>query len=423
MRILWFSNTPANADEYFNKTLKGTGGWMKAMDNSLQNFVDLHIAFYHDKKVPPFKYKNSNYYTFQKKNNTILKKYLNTIKSKIIFDEDVQQYIDIINLVKPDLIHIHGTENSFGYILGKVDIPIVISIQGNINVYKHKYFSGISKSYLFSYNNLFEGLIGYKPFKISYKKFNKMVKRETYALSLSDNIIGRTHWDRRITAVLAPNAKYFHNDEILRDSFYLNKWSRNDNREKFIIFTTNGDSFYKGFETICHASFLLLKNSNIDFEWRIAGISESSLIVKVVKKLLGNKYPNRGIKLLGNLGEDELVKELLSSDLYVMPSHIENSPNNLCEAMILGLPCIATCSGGTSSLLEDNKEGVLIQDGDPWVLAGSIIDSYKNKDSFAEFGKKARNRALIRHNREKIIGDIIDNYNIIIKNSKNIINE
>ena len=29
MRVLWFANTPANAIEYFNKELKGTGGWLK----------------------------------------------------------------------------------------------------------------------------------------------------------------------------------------------------------------------------------------------------------------------------------------------------------------------------------------------------------------------------------------------------------
>lgn len=42
-----------------------------------------------------------------------------------------------------------------------------------------------------------------------------------------------------------------------------------------------------------------------------------------------------------------------------MPSHIENSPNNLCEAMILGMPCIATDAGGTSTLLSNMKDGLL----------------------------------------------------------------
>jgi len=45
MKVLWFANTPCNADEYFNTELKGTGGWLKALDRELQNHVDLHVAF------------------------------------------------------------------------------------------------------------------------------------------------------------------------------------------------------------------------------------------------------------------------------------------------------------------------------------------------------------------------------------------
>jgi len=46
MKVLWFSNTQANADEYFNSTLKCSGGWLKSLDQSLQNHVDLHVVFY-----------------------------------------------------------------------------------------------------------------------------------------------------------------------------------------------------------------------------------------------------------------------------------------------------------------------------------------------------------------------------------------
>ena len=50
---------------------------------------------------------------------------------------------------------------------------------------------------------------------------------------------------------------------------------------------------------------------------------------------------------------------MLKSDIFVSASHIENSPNNVAEAMILGMPCIATFAGGTSSYIEDNKNGIL----------------------------------------------------------------
>jgi len=180
-----------------------------------------------------------------------------------------------------------------------------------------------------------------------------MRDRETRNLKKCKYVIGRTDWDFRITRVLAPESKYFHGDEVLRNAFYTNQWKSNFT-EKLIIHTTNGNSPYKGFETICQ-SLSLLVNKGLDIEWRVAGIKEKDLIVKVVKNKFGKAFPKKGLRLLGNLDEKALVNKLLEANIYIMPSHIENSPNNLCEAMMIGMPCIATFAGGTGSLLEDGK--------------------------------------------------------------------
>ena len=99
-----------------------------------------------------------------------------------------------------------------------------------------------------------------------------------------------------------------------------------------------------------------------------------------------------------------------------MPSHIENSPNNLCEAMILGLPCIATHAGGTASILKDHEEGFIIQDGDPWVMAGAIIEMINNPEQAILYGQNARKKALVRHDREAIVKSLLETYQDIINN-------
>jgi glycosyltransferase involved in cell wall biosynthesis len=226
------------------------------------------------------------------------------------------------------------------------------------------------------------------------------------------NIIGRTEWDRRITSIFAPNSIYYHNDEILRCSFYDHKWLPNKNNQK-ILFTTNGNTFYKGFETVCEALYELNKLGS-NCRWHVAGINYSDLIVKVTKKKLKDKYPKEGLVLLGNLNERELVKELLHANIYVMPSHIENSPNNLSEAMILGMPCISTFVGGVGSLITDKVNGILIQSGDPWCMAGAILELLSNQDFAEKLGNNARNLALQRHDRERITQGLINIYNNII---------
>ena len=412
MKVLWFSNTPANADAFLHRELKATGGWLKSLDKELQNNVELHVAFFgSDNK--PFKYKNTTYYPIKIKISffyKVLRKFFNFHRKEY----ELNEYLKIIYDIQPDIIHLHGTELTFGEIIGQTTIPIVVSIQGNITVYRHKYFSGIEERYLrniFTKKNIIRLFFFGNELQFTYKLFNIQCKNEQRYLAKCTNIIGRTDWDRRISCILAPNRKYFHCDEILRDSFYLNQWIKTENKN-LIIHTTTDNSVYKGFETLCSA-LNLLNTSGYNVEWRIAGVNSNDLIVSLVKRKLKKNYPTIGLIFLGNLNEDQLVRKMLEADIYIMPSHIENSPNSLCEAMILGMPCIATFTGGTGALLLDKEEGILIQDGDPWVMAGAIVELSLDSFKAALLGQNARKRALLRHNKEKIVKELVLIYNKI----------
>jgi glycosyltransferase involved in cell wall biosynthesis len=413
IKVLWFSNTSANADEYYNKTLVGTGGWLKSLDKELQTEVQLSVAFFSENNIP-FKYQGTSYFPIESRETLFFK----ILRKLFNYERQVnylQDYLKIIGDVKPDIIHIHGTELTFGEIIGHVAIPVAVSIQGNITVYRYKYFSGIEKRYskfLLEKKHLIRSLFFGNFFQSKYKYFTIHSQNEQRYLAKTRHIIGRTDWDRRITSILSPGSDYFHCDEMLRDSFYKNEWSSRNNRIP-IIHTTAANSFYKGIETVCHA-LSLLNNMGLQVEWRVAGVNENDLILHSVKRKLHKNYPERGLIFLGNLSESQLVQKLLEADIFVMPSHIENSPNNLCEAMILGLPCIATFSGGTGSLLQDQSEGILIQDGDAWAMAGAVAELLHNKQRASDYGKKARIRAMHRHNRQRIVSELVDNYKKII---------
>jgi glycosyltransferase involved in cell wall biosynthesis len=250
-------------------------------------------------------------------------------------------------------------------------------------------------------------------YTIDKNKFNYKAKREQNHLLNCKYVIGRTAWDYRITRVLAPKSKYYHNDEIIRGGFYVKKWDIHRN-DSLTIHSTTGPAFYKGFETICQ-TISILNRLGINHEWRIAGLKENDLIVRIVRKKLKGLYPQNGLVFLGRLNEAELITKMLEANIFVMASHIENSPNNLCEAMLLGMPCIATFAGGTASLLDDGKEGTLIQSGDPWVMAGSIIELYSSLDLQLKYSENARLRALLRHNPLKISKELEEIYEKIIQ--------
>ena len=151
---------------------------------------------------------------------------------------DLDKYLKIVEIVKPDIVHIHGTENYFSKIIKYIKVPVVVSIQGNITIYYHKYLSGFEKKFLnvgkrksFNVGHILFPM----RFSSEYRVFDIMARNERVNLLNTKYVIGRTDWDRRITRILAPDSKYFHNDEILRNSFYEHSWELPNNTENFIL--------------------------------------------------------------------------------------------------------------------------------------------------------------------------------------------
>jgi glycosyltransferase involved in cell wall biosynthesis len=412
MKVLWFSNSPAAA---YSDKLKGTGGWIMSLDKALQQRVELHVAYHYPYREDPFQKGKTWYHPIYKGN--IITENLKQRFFPYYHKDLVDVYLKIVDDVKPDIIHIHGSENVYHRIAERTNIPIVLSIQGNPTVISQKFLSGFHGKYL--YTKI--GKIGFQTFVFGRSSFGSELRSliwlshiEQIDLPKIHNVIGRTDWDRRITRIFAPNSRYFVSNEALRDSFYQNKWYKEAPQDKIIIHTTNGNNYYKGFETLCYALHLL-NQIDVNVEWRVAGVSEKSEINKITRKFLGNNYPQKGLVLMGSLDEKGLLDSLITSHLYVMPSHIENSPNNLCEAMLLGMPCITTHAGGSDSILINKKEGLVIQDGDPWSMAGAILELKNDWTTAILYGKQAREHALKRHDRDKIVDDLIETYRTIIE--------
>lgn len=410
MKVLWFSNSPAAA---YDSAIKGTGAWMAALDKSIQDKVELHVAYHYPYKQDSFINGRTCYHPIYTGNIIMesIKRRFSAGKQK----DYTEEYLQIVDAVKPDIIHIHGSENYFHQIVGRTCVPIVVSIQGNPTVYAHKFkvgFHGDCMRYKNGPLTLKSFLLGRKSFLDDYNELCFMSKVEKTDFKAIKNIIGRTDWDRRITRVLAPDSRYFVVNEALRDSFYENVWNMEAPNEKIIIHTTNGNNYYKGFETLCHA-LSILNNNGYEVEWRVAGVAKNSPINCITKKYIGQDYPKKGLVLLGSLDEKGLVDSLKTAHIYVMPSHIENSPNNLCEAMLLGMPCITTLAGGSDSILINKKEGIVIQDGDPWSMAGAILELYSDWNKAIQYGINAREHALVRHNRKAIVNSLLNTYSQI----------
>ena len=141
--------------------------------------------------------------------------------------------------------------------------------------------------------------------------------------------------------------------------------------------------------------------------------------VRICEIMTGLTSKDNNIVFHGRIDAETLSELLCKSDIYVHVSHIENSPNSVCEAMMVGMPVIASYAGGTASLLEHEKEGILCQDGDPYVLAGAIIDFKQHPDKALQYASAARKRAMSRHDKESIVKELLDGYAKILEDSIN----
>jgi glycosyltransferase involved in cell wall biosynthesis len=187
------------------------------------------------------------------------------------------------------------------------------------------------------------------------------------------------------------------------------------NRDEFQFISILSAATYKGFDLILKTASLL-KLQGLKFRWTICGASANAPVIRAMEKIFKKRYDRLNVYFAGEKSSKELVSLLLDADLFIHPSYIDNSPNSICEAQLLGLPVVATYTGGVSSLIENNKTGMLVPVNDPYFLSGIIASLLSNPDKMQYLGANAGELARKRHDKENILKNIEDIYQEIWDN-------
>jgi glycosyltransferase involved in cell wall biosynthesis len=117
--------------------------------------------------------------------------------------------------------------------------------------------------------------------------------------------------------------------------------------------------------------------------------------------------------MLGKLLEDEMKEQFLNCSVFVCPSIVENSPNAIGEAMLLGVPVIAAAVGGIPSLIHDGKTGLLYEPGNINDLAAAFGIVW-DKDNARTISMAAAEQAANTHNRMRNYMTLLAIYREII---------
>ena len=405
MRVLWFSVTPSLFNPHSN--CHNGGGWIASLEQIVRNIdvIKLGVAFYFGKDHSVYEKDDVKYYTLPNDGRSLLARIIKPEK----VEERIRRYLKVIDDFKPDLIQIFGSENDFGLICGRVDIPVVIHMQGSLPPYHNALFPVGMNSYDFIFRGglkISRRFIGLR----SEKSFAKKASREVGILQNCRYFMGRTEWDRNIVELYNPNARYYHCEEALRDSFVNGKREWQGAEDKFRIVSVISTPWYKGVDLILKTAKLLKSYTQVDFEWNVFGIRD----IRFFENKYGIEAKDSNVYIRGSVDKDKLVEELCTSSVYVHPSYIDNSPNSLCEAQYLGVPVVATNVGGISSLVKDGVTGLLVPANDPFTLASRLVSLKTSPDKAKELGLASRTEALMRHNPEKIGRMLLDIYESIV---------
>lgn len=120
------------------------------------------------------------------------------------------------------------------------------------------------------------------------------------------------------------------------------------------------------------------------------------------------------VHFLGSLSEAQMKQQFLDANVYVMPSAIENSPNSLCEAQILGTPVVASYCGGIPTLLTDGLTGYFYRYEEYEQLAQTVMRLFGQE---SDIGLSAAEMEVAgkRHDREKNALRLAEIYNDIMQ--------
>ena len=406
MKVLWFSCTPSCFD------VKVNGGWVEALERAIRKYrpdIELGIVFEHEDQSFKVVKDDVTYYPInlgETKFDSWSNRIFPSAKKKL--ETLTPTYLNIINDFKPDIIQCFGMELWHYSLLNKiVDIPFVVHIMGfwhSMNM-ANKIVAG---KYAKSPFNILRGIKSI----INNKHSDEHQYLEAETLSSCKYFLGRTKWDESIVKYHSCGAKYYYCSEAIRDNIYLaaNQWKYKAD-EVIRLVTVSNAGRLKGNEMVLHTAWILKNIFHKKVEWIYTSNTKS---MEIYEKVTGISCKDVGINLIGRISSADLVDTLCSSQIFIHPSMIDNSPNAVCEAQLIGIPGIATNVGGIPQIVEDNVTGLLYPYNEPYTLAYKILELHNNQEKLELLSANALRVSIERHSPMRIVNRLFEIYEDII---------
>jgi glycosyltransferase involved in cell wall biosynthesis len=199
-----------------------------------------------------------------------------------------------------------------------------------------------------------------------------------YQLKKLDKFITLTEEDKMLWTELK-NVQTINNPL----SFFPDRISQCENKQ---IIAAGRYVPQKGFDLLIEA-WSLVEKKHPDWKLLIFGDGDRKLLENIINK---NNLQNCNLKHSTN----DIASEFINSSIYVLSSRFEGFGMVIIEAMACGVPPIAfECPCGPKDIINNLKDGILVNSGDINELAEKICFLIENEEIRKDMGSNARKNA------------------------------
>ena len=419
MKILWITNAAIEplGSHLFGR--KVNGAWVSAMLADFEKYGEHNIVIATTAPVKePVRLQNEHGTVFYALPDAFPIDY-NENKSG-----NIEQWRMLIQSEKPDIIQVWGTEFTHGLCALRVaeDIPAVIYMQGLLDVIARYYYAAIPEKDI-RRNITFRDTVKRDSIFHQARRYKHNAHKEAEMLRRAGNFISENNWCNAHIKAIAPNAVAHHCPLSISDAFTNYIWDI-DKVERHSIMCTASGYPLKGLHIMLQA-LALLKKRYPDVKLYIPGtkvISDGSL-QWLIRKRGYTRYIERLIKgldiegnmvWLGYLPQDNLAEKLSRIHVFALASALENHSSSLKEAMMVGVPSVASDVGGIPEYIDNGRNGLLYR-YEEYELLASHIESIFESDSLAtQIGQAGREDMMKLHASTDIYSTICSIYKKIL---------
>lgn len=393
MKILWITNVLFDYHHCLlgndRNMVSTSGSWLSAAYDATtkDNNIELHIAT--TSSVPELMYGKSEGSTFYILPGGPMFKY------NCHSLENIKQVKILRSLINPDLILIWGTESRFAWLVSKIfdDVPKYVYMQGVLSSIVDHYYDAVPFIYRIS---TIKDWIYYILRRTPLQIYKRHIQYEADILNYSKGVIVENDWCEFQCLEKNRNLQIIRDNLPIKSSYYNRVWDFSK-VEQYSIFTNAGGSPIKGHHILFKA-MAIVKKEFPNVKLYIPGhnyLKDQKIYIKrsgYIKYLysLFQKYNlSDNIEFTGVLSSDEMAEYIQKSNVYVMPSLVENHSSSLIEAMIVGAPCITSLVGGTANLIKYGINGYIYNSLEPQTLAGCILNLFRNPDKAVALANEA----------------------------------